>query len=143
MNRLKIELPDHFSFATVIPVRITDLNYGGHVGNDNILSIIHEARVQYLKNLGLDELNMGGLGLIMSDVSIEFRSELFYGDQIKAAVAAADFSKVGFVIYYRLEKQVGEKSVLVVAARTGMICYNYSSKKITSVPDEVRKILTV
>jgi YbgC/YbaW family acyl-CoA thioester hydrolase len=141
MSRLKIEMPKQFPFVTVIPVRITDLNYGGHVGNDNILSIIHEARVQFLRHFGFDEMNLAGVGLIMSDVSIEFKSELFYGDQIRASVAAAEWSRIGFALYYRLEKKAGEKDLLVVVARTAMVCYDYSKKKIAAVPAEVLKTM--
>jgi acyl-CoA thioester hydrolase len=138
MARIKIDLPTHFSFTTNIPIRITDLNYGGHVGNDTILSIIHEARVQFLKHFGFDELNAAGPGLIMSDVSIEFKRELFYEDIIKASVIAAEFSKVGFDIFYKLEKENAEKIVLVAVAKTGMVCYNYDLKKIMAVPEELR-----
>ncbi|MCU0364969.1 MAG: hypothetical protein MUE93_04775 [Ignavibacteriaceae bacterium] len=40
MPRIKIETPDKFIFSTEIPIRITDINYGGHLGNDSLLSII-------------------------------------------------------------------------------------------------------
>ena len=134
---MKLVLPEHFNFSTTIPVRITDLNYGGHVGNDSILSLIHEVRVQFLRHHGYTELDLAGTGLIMADVTIEFKQELFYGEALRAAVAATEFSRVGFELYYKLEKQVGEKWVPVVLARTGMVCYNYTLKKIASVPAEV------
>lgn len=137
MPRTKLTLPEHFPFTTAIPVRVTDLNYGGHVGNDSILSIIHEARAQFLRHHGYQEFNMAGVGLIMAEVTIEFRSELFYGDTLSASVAAGEFSRVGFDLYYKLEKLTGEKWVVVSAARTGMVCYNYEAKKIASVPKEV------
>ena len=82
MARIKIDLPDNFSFTTSIQVRITDINYGGHVGNDAILSLVHEARMQFLKQLGYTELEFAGVGLIMADAAIEFRNELFYGDVV-------------------------------------------------------------
>ena len=63
MARVKIELPDSFQFTTEITIRITDLNYGGHVGNDTVLSIIHEARMQFLRHYGHTEMNFGGIGL--------------------------------------------------------------------------------
>jgi len=141
MARIKIELPAHFSFTTQIPVRITDLNYGGHVGNDNILSLIHEARVQFLQNHGYEEMNVEGVGLIMSDVGIEFKNELFYGDPIIASVAAGEFSKLGFEIFYKLEKESGGKRVVVVIAKTTMISYNYKMKKITPFPEAARQKL--
>src|SRR5690348_12131706 len=98
MNRIKIELPEQFNFTAKIPIRITDLNYGGHVGNDIILSLIHEARVQFLRHHGYEELNFGGIGLIMSDAGIQFRNELFYGDVIIASVTTGTYSKVSFDI---------------------------------------------
>jgi acyl-CoA thioester hydrolase len=137
MPKVKLTLPEHFSFTTEIPIRITDLNYGGHVGNDSILSLIHEIRVQFLHHHGYEELNVAGVGLIMADVTIEFKSELFYGDRLEASVAAAEFSRVGFELYYKLTKKSGEKWVPVVFARTAMICYDYKLKKIVSVPKEV------
>jgi acyl-CoA thioesterase FadM len=137
MPRTKLLLPENFNFTTNIPVRITDLNYGGHVGNDSILSLIHEIRVQFLRHHGYDELNIAGVGLIMADVTIEFKHELFYGEILRASVAAAEFSRIGFDLYYKLEKQTGEKWVSVTHARTGMVCYDYSLKKIAAVPKEV------
>ncbi|MES1221484.1 MAG: thioesterase family protein [Bacteroidota bacterium] len=134
MGRIKIELPEKFSFVTVIPIRITDLNYGNHVGNDAVLSIIHEARVQFLKQHGFTELDAGGVGLIMNDVAIEFKNEIFYGDAIKVSVAAGEFSKIGFDIFYKLEKESAEKSNVAATAKTGMVCYNYESGKVVAVP---------
>ncbi|MBA2498429.1 MAG: thioesterase family protein [Chitinophagaceae bacterium] len=136
MSRIKIELPEHFSFYTKIPVRITDINYGGHVGNDSILSIIHEARMQFLKNKNLDELNFGGFGLIMRDVAIEFKNELFYGEDVKVAVHAADFSKIAFSIYYKIEKSnaVSNEKKIIALAKTGMVCFDYPLKKVMAIP---------
>lgn len=134
MARIKIQLPSRFKFSTVIPVRITDLNYGGHVGNDTVLSIIHEARVQFLQSLGYKELDIEGVGLIMSDVAIEFKSELFYGDVVTAHVSAGDFTSAAFDIYYQLEKVTTNETTVVVTAKTGMVCYDYSKKKIAGIP---------
>jgi acyl-CoA thioesterase FadM len=142
MARIKIDLPEKFSFTTNIPVRITDINYGGHVGNDTILAIIHEARAQYFAKFGFGELNMAGVGIIMSDAAIEFKNELFYGEQIIASVTAGDFSKVGFDIFYKLEKKSAEGlSVAVAFAKTGIVCFDYTNKKIVAVPQEVQQKL--
>ncbi|HEY6503142.1 MAG TPA: thioesterase family protein [Chitinophagaceae bacterium] len=141
MSRIKIDLPDNFIFTTSIPVRITDINYGGHTGNDTILSLIHEARVQFLGNKGYTEMEFAGVGMIMADVGIEFKSELFYGDTVIASVTVANLSKVSFDVYYKLEKEMTGKKVLVAAAKTGMVCYDYKNKKIVAVPEEARKKL--
>ena len=66
MPRLKIDIPDNFAFETQIPIRITDLNYGGHLGNDKYLTLIHEARVQFLEHYGFSEMDVDGVGIIMN-----------------------------------------------------------------------------
>jgi acyl-CoA thioesterase FadM len=137
MPRIKIDLPAQFPFTVAIPVRITDLNYGGHVGNDTILSIIHEARVLFLRYFGYDELNLAGAGLIMSDVAIEFKNELFYGDKLSVSVSAGEFSKIGFDVFYKLKKVEGNAEKTIALAKTGMICYDYANKKMVPVPAEV------
>jgi acyl-CoA thioesterase FadM len=143
MARIKIELPKHFPFTTEIPLRVTDLNYGAHVGNDTIVSILHEARVQYLHSHGYDEFRIGGLGLIMSDLVVEYKQELFYGDLILAHVVAGEFSKVRFELLYKLErKAAGKPMALVATARTGMVCYDYAAKKTASIPEQVRAELS-
>jgi acyl-CoA thioesterase FadM len=137
MPKTKLTLPERFPFTVEIPVRITDLNYGGHVGNDSMLSLIHEIRVQFLRHHGYGEFDIAGVGLIMTEVAIEFRNELFYGDALRASVAATEFSRVGFELFYKLEKKSEDKMQAVAFARTTMICYDYSAKKIVSVPKEV------
>ena len=140
MSRNKIELPRKPNFSTDIPIRITDLNYGGHVGNDSVLSLLHEARMQFLKHHGFSEMNFAGVGLIMSDASIEFKQELFYGDQLKAYVVIDELTKVGFSIYYKLVKN--KEETIVALAKTGMICYNYETKKIAAVPEKAKELFT-
>ncbi len=132
MSRIRIELPDNFSFSVNIPIRITDLNYGGHVGNDSVLSIIHEARMAFLQSKGYTEMELEGIGLIMSDVGIQFKSELFYGDVVTASVKASGFLAAGFDIYYKLMKD----DAVVAVAKTGMVCYDYTAKKPVRLPQQ-------
>lgn len=134
MARIKLHVPQTFSFSTKIAVRISDINYGGHVGNDSILSLVHEARLHYLKNAGYTELDFAGVGLIMADAAIEFKGEAFYGDVLKVYVTADEISRIGFELYYKLVK--GEDETLVALAKTGMICFDYSKRKVTSVPQD-------
>ena len=139
MARIRIELPDFFPFSCQVPVRITDINYGGHAGNDTVLSIIHEARMQFLRSIGYSEMEFAAVGMIMSEVAITFKNELFYGDTVIASVAAGEISRIGFELLYKLETVRPANSggkILIATAKTGMICYDYTHKKIVSVPDE-------
>ncbi len=143
MSRIKISLPETFSFTTNIPVRITDINYGNHVGNDAVLSLIHEARMRFLTQYGFSEMDCGGVGVIMADAGIEFKKEIFYGDVVEIKVTAADFTPVGFDLYYLLQKTNSNNKITVAVAKTGMVCYNYELKKVASVPAIVKEKLSV
>lgn len=136
MERIKLNLPEQFLFSTNIAVRITDINYGGHVGNDSFLSLIHEARQQFLNQFQYSEMNFAGTSLIMVDVAVEYKKELSYGDVVKISVTATSFDKLGFDIFYLLEVMHEEKNYVAGKAKTGMMCFDYQNKKRTQVPDE-------
>ncbi len=135
MARVKIALPAAFRFATTLPVRITDLNYGGHLGNDALLSILHEARVQFLAALGQQEVDAATqLGFIMADVAVEYKAEAFYGDALRIEVGVNDLSKYGFDIVYQVKNQAGKE---VARAKTGMLAFDYNTRKLRALPAEL------
>lgn len=142
MNRIKLTLPETWHFSINMTIRVTDLNYGGHVGNDSFLSLIQEARQQFLLSHGYEELSIGGAGLIMTDVAIEFKKELNYGDIVKISVTAADFDKLGFDLFYKMEVKNEDHWALAAKAKTGMLCYDYTQKKKMQLPEEVVKKLS-
>lgn len=141
MERIKVTLPDAFPFSTIVPIRITDVNYGGHVGNDVFLSLVHEARQQFLYYYGYSEMNLAGAGIIMADAAIEYKRELNYRDEVKISVVCSNFDKLGFDIFYLIELKAGEQWVTAGKVKTGMVCYDYKLKKVVAVPEEaVRRL---
>lgn len=142
MARIKIEAPEKVMASFYIPVRITDINYGNHLGNDAFVRILHEARMQWLHQYGYTELNIEGTGLIMSDLAVEFKNESFYGDVVEAKISAGEISRVGFELYYQLFAIRNNAHILLANAKTGMISYDYHAKKVAAIPDKLRSILT-
>jgi len=137
MARIKIDLPEVFPFETEIPVRITDLNYGGHVGNDVFLSLIHEIRVQFLKHFGFSEMNIDGIGTIMNEVAITYKTEVFYGSVIMSKVAIAELSsRAVSLVYLLIDKATGKE---VARAKTGLVFFDYAKRKIVHMPEIFRK----
>ncbi|MEC9409439.1 MAG: hypothetical protein VYD52_03175, partial [Pseudomonadota bacterium] len=59
MARVNLELPDVFTFSTHLTVRVSDINYGNHLGNDRMISLLHEARLRYLHDHDFSEFNIG------------------------------------------------------------------------------------
>jgi len=141
MARIKIEIPDKFIYKTEIPIRITDINYGGHLGNDSLLSIIHEARVRFLNHIGYSESNVEGNGIIMIDAAIQYKSEGFYGDELIIEIAVTDFSGIGCDFIYKVINKNSNKEIAV--AKTGIVFFNYEKRKPAPVPPEFKKKIEV
>ena len=141
MARIKIEIPEKIIGTFSIPIRIADINYGNHVGNDAFVSIVHEARMQWLKQYDYTELKIEGIGLIMSDLALEFKNESFYGDVVEVKLGAGEISRVGFELYYQLFAKRNNENILLANAKTGMVCYDYDAKKVAAIPEKLRTIL--
>jgi acyl-CoA thioester hydrolase len=134
MARIYVELPQKFVFTTVLVVRVADLNYGGHVGNDNILTLMQEARVLFYRNLGFrNEISFdGSVGQIIADAAIQYKSQSFLGDELIIDIGVGEFTKYGFDMFYRLtNKATGQE---VARGKTGIVCFDYSKGKVASIP---------
>lgn len=134
MPRLHLEFPETFAFKTELTVRASDLNYGGHVGNDTMLTLLQEARIQYYRHLGFkDELSFdGSVGQIIADASIQYKSESFLNDVLIIEIAVSDFNKYGFDMLYRIRNKETNKEV--ARAKTGIVCFDYAKRKVASIP---------
>ena len=142
MARIKLLIPEQKIFSTDIAVRITDINYGNHVGNDAFVRLIHEARVQWLSSNNYTELNIEGASLIMADLTVEYKGESFYGDVLKVEIAVGEISKPGFELYYIIHVNRNGNNILIAKAKTGMVCYNYEEKKVRELPEKFVELLS-
>lgn len=138
MARIRIQMPDKKLGSVNIRVRVTDINYGNHLGNDALVGILHEARMQWLHRLGYTELNVEGVGLIMSDLAVEYKNESFYGDELTITLFSGDVSAVSFELYYAATNEDGK---IIACAKTGMVCYNYELKKVAGLPTKFAELL--
>lgn len=142
MSRVKIKFPDEKPLTIVtIPVRIGDVNYGGHVGNDAVLSIIHEARMQLFTSFGMTEMDAGGVGLIMADVAIAYKGEGFYGDVLEVTIYAAEITSVSFDLLYHISTLRSGAKADIAHAKTGMVCFDYNIRKVTAMPGALKSRL--
>jgi acyl-CoA thioester hydrolase len=142
MAKIKLILPNKKIFSTTIKVRITDINYGNHIGNDSFVGIVHEARLQWLVQNNYSELNIGNAGLIMAALAVEFKAEGFYKDEIVVDIFCGDITTAGFELYYQLTTKRGDKEIILANAKTDMVCFDYEKRKVTALPEEFVAILT-
>ena len=137
MARLKITLPDEFIFSTKIPIRIGDINRGGHLGHDSFLVIIEEARERFWQSLGFSNDGTGGVGLIMADVSVMYLRQGRYGQTLKVEIAITDFTPKWFDIVHKVTD--AETGLELARAKTGLLFYDYHQQRIIPVPQDFRE----
>ena len=136
MARIKIDMPDNYLFSTVMDVRISDINYGNHLGNDSVLSFVHEARTRFFRQYGYTEMDVEGFGIIMTDSAIVYKAEGFHGDQIQIDITVGDFNKYGCDIFYLMTNRA--TAVEIAHVKTGIVFFDYDARKVVGLPEAFR-----
>ena len=129
MARIKINMPSRYCFDTKYTVSIGDINYGGHLSNDAVLRIVHNARIEFLEKNSMTEFKIGKNGLIMSDAVIQYLSEAFRGDELTIQIAIDDITKLGFDLFYLLKNR---NDKVVAKVKTGMLFFDHNLHKISA-----------
>lgn len=120
-------------FTMKYKVSISDINYGGHMGNDRSLLLFHEARIAYLKSLGYSERNIGdGIGIIMKNAQVDYLAEVFHGDELLVKLTLGEQKGLLFNLDYEVSRESDEK--IVFTGRTGILAFNYSNRKVVRTP---------
>src|SRR3990167_1040384 len=128
MSRISIELPSLYLFETVLEIRVGDLNYGMHLGNDAVLALVHEARIRFLETLGYTEFNIEGLGFLQIDAALQYKAQGKWGQKVKFQVALQASGSVGCDFFFLLtDLQTGKEMARV---KTGMVFFDYAKQKI-------------
>ncbi len=132
MARIKIELPESFTFSTEIPIYIGHINYGHHLDNAQLISLVSEARVRYFKSMGYTELSVEDVGIVVADVAAQYRSEAFHGETLVVDMVADDFNKYGCDLVWKMSDKASGREV--ARGKHGIIFFDYTARKAASVP---------
>lgn len=139
MARVKIDNPEQYIFNIERIVGISDLNYAKHLDSVHMVQILHEARLQFLANLGFTEANVFGLGVVVTDLAVDFRSESFGGDCLIIDVGLDDFNRYGFDICMQVTNSALEKTVC--QAKMGIVFFDFDKHQIAETPAAFNALL--
>lgn len=126
-------MPDLILYQTTLDIHVQHLNYGGHLGNDSLISLIHEARMRFLTWLGVSEIDVGGTALIMTDSVVVYQSEGFYANRLLIKIGVKDVTPKSFDLYYEVINETTEKPLALV--KTGMLGFDYVLRKTKTLPE--------
>ena len=133
MKKIDIPIINNPIFSTCLNVRVSDLNYANHLGHDSFISLMHEARVQFLKSLGFTELNAGGFGILVINLVVNYKAEAFYGDKINIDLGMGEITNTRVDFYYELKNT--DTAKMIATAATTIVFYDFQQEKVTKVPE--------
>jgi len=139
MPRIKVAVPDQFLFSMERTVGLRDLNYAKHLDSVSMVNILHEARLQFLASLGFTEANIFGLGMVVTDLAVDYRSESFANDRLIIDVGVSTFNRYGFDIGIQVTNSALE--TVVCNAKIGVVFFDFDQHEITQVPVAFKTLL--
>jgi acyl-CoA thioesterase FadM len=133
MPRTKLAEQPIYEFCYAITLQPRDINYGGHLGVDSLISIVGTARAYIFRSVGLSEINLGDdrTGIIMTDVQVNLKAEGFMFDNLEVHTHIGELTKNGFRFFHKVTR--GDS--IVALAEMGFLIFDYAARKIIPVPE--------
>ena len=131
-----------FGFYHPIEVRYGDLDPQGHVNNASYLTFIEQARIAYMRHLGLWQgdsfLN---LGIILADVHLTFRAPILFGENVQVGTRVAHLGNKSLTMEHVVEEAATHSEF--ASATSVLVAYDYHTRQTIAVPAEWRQVITL
>lgn len=139
MPRIKLSEQPKYEFTFHVTLMPRDINYGGHLGNDQLVTLVGSARLSMLHSLGFTEGDLGDkeTGTIMSDLVVNYKSEAFLLDEVQIDTHIGEVQPSNFRIFHRVVRG----DTLIALIETGIVVFNYAKHRIGKLPDIFMKKL--
>lgn len=135
-----VEQPE-YTFRHDLTIRATDFNYGGHLGIEAIVGLLHEARARLLQEIGLPSVKFahGAVGLAIGDLVLNLKQEAFVFEDVCVESQIDELADKSL----RLFQRISRNGDLLVLAETGLVAFDYRNRRPVPLPDSVRSKLDV
>jgi len=132
-------MPD-YRFYQPIEVRYGDLDPQGHLNNARYLTFMEQARINYIKHLGL----WGGgsfleIGIILAEISIKFLSAVQFGQPVRVGVRVTRLGNKSLDMHYRMED--AQAGVELANGTSVLVAYDYQAERSIPIPDHWRRVI--
>lgn len=140
MERVKLDFPaEAVIHRHLLTVRVTDMNYGRHLGHDAVVSLLHEARIQAFAALDLPEWDMHSHPSVVADLAIQYHSEARWPDALLIETAVPEPQGKALIIYQRIYQADSEQ--LVATSRVNQLLIDLATGRPAEVPTQVIQAL--
>ena len=139
MPRIQYSLPEHFVFSTEMPIYTSHINWGGHLDNAQLLTLVSEARVRFFQWLGYTEAQIEHCSIVVGDMLVQYQSEAFHGETMRVQMVPTDFNRYGFDLAFQMSDQASGREV--ARGKQGIVFIDLAEKKVAVLPEAFRERL--
>jgi acyl-CoA thioester hydrolase len=113
-----------FKFFHPLEVRYGDLDPQGHVNNAAFITYLEQARVAYVRQLGLwDGRSFLEIGFILARVELDYRAPIQLTDTVEVGLRVSRLGRKSLDMEYLIREQAGKK--VFAEGRTVQVAYDY------------------
>jgi len=129
-----------FRYHHPIEVRYGDLDPQGHVNNAKFLTYMEQARVNFVRHLGLWEgSSFFDFGFILAEAQVTFLSPIHFGHQVQVGVCVTRLGHKSLDMEYQMvEGNTGEN---FATGKSVLVSYDYHLKKTIPIPANWRQAM--
>jgi acyl-CoA thioester hydrolase len=127
---------DPYRHRTTLQVRFRDIDAFGHVNNAVFFTYVELARIRYLLDVLEPEQPFDRMPLILARVELDFRSPIFFGEEVLVGSRVDRIGRSSFDMRHRMTAGADER--LVGDVHTVLVTYDYAAGTPMPVPDDWR-----
>jgi acyl-CoA thioester hydrolase len=126
-----------YNYYYPIEVRYGDLDPQGHVNNAKYLTYMEQARVGYIRRLGVWKGDSFlDIGIILAEARVTFRSPILFGMDVRVGVRVTKLGNKSLTMEYRVEN--GPAGMELATGQSVLVAYDYRSAQTIPIPGEWR-----
>jgi len=130
-----------FRFYHPIEVRYGDLDPQGHLNNAKYFTYTEQARIAYIKHLGLWNGNSFlDIGIILAEARMTFKAPIQWGQPIRVGVRVTRLGTKSFDVVYSI--QDSQTELEHASGSTVQVAYDYHAAQTIPIPAEWRQIFS-
>ncbi|HEX6594571.1 MAG TPA: thioesterase family protein [Bacillota bacterium] len=127
-----------FSFSTRVRIRFSETDLFGHMNNVSTFIYFEEARIEFLKSMGLFGNDYESGIPIVADLQCDYLTQVFFDEQISVFVKAADVGTTSFDLHYMA---VNEREEICFTGRGRLVFIEPKSGKPIPLPQSMKRKL--
>ncbi len=130
-----------YLFYHPLEIRYADIDAQGHLNNAKFLTFFEQARIQYLRHLGLfrEGTSFMEIGVILADIHVAFRAPVLWGMDVRVGVATIHLGNKSMKVAQCLKN--GIDGPIMAEGEVVLVTYDYHSGATLPLPPNWREAI--